>query len=240
MVLLVAQNLVVIHLLTHAIYFRPHRTTLLFLAFTIPPAAVYDPSVYVFNRAAEADLLDVWHGGNVPLFSLFGFFFTFYLALTIGLSLVRRPGESDVSFGRLLAACVVVFVAFGVCLETLNSSLKWWTLQYRGNVLGYLGMWYWRPALAFPLLFSRLLPVPVLRRRAFRASLMWCWILIWDSLLLGPLAGPIWHVFMIAMTFAALAYVAHKFGDHPDLRIPLDALVFDQPQWIFGRASTVN
>ena len=240
MVLLVAQNIVAILLFTHAVYFRPHRTTLLFLAFTLPPSAVYDPSVYVFNRAADADLLDIWHGGNVPLFSLFGFFFTFYLALTIGLSWARRPGEVDVSFGRLLAACVAVFVAFGVCLETLNASLQWWTLQYRGNILGYLGMWYWRPALAFPLLFSRLLPDPAVRKRAFRASLVWCWVWIWDSYVFTPFGGPVWQVFMMVMTFAAIGYVARKFGDNPDLRIPLDALVYERPRWIFGRESTAN
>ncbi len=235
MVLLFAQNIVAVLLLTHAIYFRPHRTTLLFLAFTLPPSAVYDPSVYVFNRGAEADMLDVWHGGGIPLFSLFGFYFTFYSALTIGLSIARRRGESDVSFGRLLAACVAVFVAFGVCLEILNNALGWWTLQYRGNILGYLGMWYWRPALAFPLLFASLLPDPSMRRRAFRASLVWCWVWIWNSYVIGPLGGPVWQVLLMTLTFAGLWHVARRFGDHPGLRIPIDALVYEHPRWLFGR-----
>lgn len=224
---------VIVALALHALYFRPLGTNLLFLLFALPPAFVYDPTIYRFAHGAASELSAGETGA--PLFNVFGFLFVFYTAWSLAVSIARRADEREVGFAPLLAWCWALATVMGFGLEFLNESLGWWILRNADSWMAYLGMWYWRPAIAFPLFLSLLIDDGRLRRRAFKACLIWAWVHLWDIKVLGSI-HPAWEFAWIVFTVAALVHLnrCHRDG-RIRLLIPVRRLTFDRPRSLFAR-----
>ncbi|MCL4233184.1 MAG: hypothetical protein KJ042_01550 [Deltaproteobacteria bacterium] len=156
MIFTFAQQVVVVILLTHTLYFRPHRTSLWFLGTMFPLSAMYDPNIYEFRRmeGMPIGVFDAW----CPIVNLLGFIFVYYVSLTIATSFVRLRNGRTVSYPQFVNTTIIVFVLIGVCMEILNESLGWWILKDPDpNAFAYIGMWIWRPAISFPIFFAALI-----------------------------------------------------------------------------------
>ncbi|MCC6157933.1 MAG: hypothetical protein IT350_07755 [Deltaproteobacteria bacterium] len=166
-----AQQIVVVLLLAHMLYFRPHRTSLWFLGATLPFAVMYDPTIYEFHRnpGMTIGVFDAW----CPIVNLLGFLFVYYVSLSIATSFVRMLHERTARYSEFVNTSIIVFVLIGVCMEILNESLGWWALKDPDpNAFAYVGMWIWRPAISFPIFFAAMIEDVRIRRRMTALTLL--------------------------------------------------------------------
>lgn len=171
MIFTFAQQVVVVLLLAHTLYFRPHRTSLWFLGTAFPFAVMYDPTIYEFHRSPGMPIgvFDAW----CPIVNLLGFLFVYCVSLSIATSFVRTRGERTVRYSTFLNTTILVFVMIGICMEILNESLGWWALKDPDpNIFAYIGMWIWRPAISFPIFFAAMIEDVRVRRRMLAATLI--------------------------------------------------------------------
>ncbi|NLH50453.1 MAG: hypothetical protein GX444_17890 [Myxococcales bacterium] len=233
MLLMIPATLCLCLLVVHSLFFRPHRTTLLFFIIGFFAAQLYGgPDFYIFNmKQITIPVMLIVREYQVPVLNIIGFLFTFYCSMNLAIGILSK-NRPTISFFYLLLYTVYIGALIGIAIEYTNEVAGWWTWRLETNILQLFGVWSWRSLLFFPLFYQFFIPSQKQRKKALFWSIGWliffgAWMIYVDIYtFLRPLTVVLW---------ISLPFLVSYLDKYVRISIRADLLQFNHAVSPFGR-----